>query len=137
MDIKNKGNKRKSSAVKLGLVTTVATAAITLVGCSQNQDAVCVDKNDTVVESKFCEEQGRNHRSGMAPFYYWYLFSRGGRYPYGTRVSGGTRFVPGSTEAISSGHPIISGRTGSGSRSIGSVPRGGFGSSGISRGIGA
>ncbi len=125
--------KKSSSNVSLSLVTVVS-AATTLISCGSEpqSQAVCVDKENKVVESRLCEEQAShydsNHGSGMPLFFYWYLLTRGGSYPIGSSVSGGRSFVPGSPEAISSGHSTISGK------SSGSVSRGGFGSSSSSHG---
>ncbi len=121
--------KKSSSSVSLGLVTIVSAAA-TLISCGgePRSQAVCIDKESKVVESKLCEEGAHSYHSGISPFFYWYLMTRGGSYPIGSRVSGGRSFVPGSPEAISSGHSTISGK------SSGSVSRGGFGSSSSSHG---
>ncbi len=124
---------KKSSKVGLGLVSLVASMAISTAfvscGSEESWDQYCVDKDNKVVDPHLCEQgtQGNNNNgsnNGVSPFYMWYFMSRGGgsghSYPIGSTVTGGTYNAP---------SHISSGGT-SQSPSKGTTSRGGFGKTG-------
>jgi hypothetical protein len=72
---------KKSRAVPLSLVATLAAAAMAS-GCgSRNQQPgwqTCVDRDrNTVVDRQYCDDDwGTTHPTGYVPHYHWYYFPR-------------------------------------------------------------
>jgi hypothetical protein len=97
--------RRRSRDVALVVVPLLA-AAVT--GCGGNDTAYCVDRNDQVVENRYCDNLG-------TPGFFWYYGGAGGA-RVGTRLTGGDRVV--STDIAENAR------------------RGGFGSSAKSGGVG-
>jgi hypothetical protein len=85
--------RRRSRDVALVAVPVLALA---FSACGSDDDtAYCVDKNDRIVENRYCDEEavrGNNGGGGAAilPFF-WYYGGGGGRLAPGTRLTGGDR----------------------------------------------
>jgi hypothetical protein len=84
--------RRRSRDVALVAVPVLALA---FGACGSDDDtAYCVDKNDRIVENRYCDEEAvrGNNGSGAAvlPFF-WYYGGGGGRLTPGTRLTGGER----------------------------------------------
>ena len=87
--------RRRSRDVALVAVPVLALA---FSACGGDDDtAYCVDKDDKVVENRYCDEEavrGNNGGGGAAilPFFWYYGGGAGGgRIAPGTRISGGER----------------------------------------------
>jgi len=85
--------RRRSRDVALVAVPVLALA---FSACGSDDDtAYCVDKNDRIVENRYCDDEavrGNNGGGGAAllPFF-WYYGGGGGRLAPGTRLTGGDR----------------------------------------------
>jgi hypothetical protein len=85
--------RRRSRDVALVAVPVLALA---FSACGSDDDtAYCVDKNDRIVENRYCDDEavrGNNGGGGAAilPFF-WYYGGGGGRLAPGTRLTGGER----------------------------------------------
>ncbi|MGI8781358.1 MAG: hypothetical protein ACR2L8_14565 [Solirubrobacteraceae bacterium] len=102
---------KRSKAVNLAVVPLLA-AAFSACGSSQDEEvAYCVDKDDKVVENRYCDG---NHNDGGGGFFFFYGAGGLGR---GARVpSGGERINAADRAAF--------------------AQRGGFGASASDRGVG-
>jgi len=89
-------------------LVAVPIFAFAFSACGGNDSAYCVDKNDRIVENRYCDD---NTYTG-APGYFWY---------YGGHVGNGARFAPG--QRISGGDRVSTTDVAENAR------RGGFGSS--------
>jgi hypothetical protein len=115
---------KKSRAVSISLVSTLAAAALAS-GCGSRQGwQTCVDRaSDTAVDRQHCDDEGRNaHPYGYVPYYHWYYFPRG---YYWDAPGIGMRVPPGGSYSTTPYASAPMARTG------GSVVRGGFGSMGF------
>jgi hypothetical protein len=117
----------KTRKIVLGLLPVMAAAAIAG-GCgSQQISRACVDGNQTASDPQNCQNEDERHAHGYygSYSYHWYYFNDGRQASYapGTPVNGGTYTMP-------------EGASFSGGSSIGSVERGGFGSTGGEHGAG-
>lgn len=103
---------KRSKAVNLAIVPLLA-AAFSACGNSQEEEvAYCVDKDDKVVENRYCDEN--NGGGGLGGFFFFYGaggFGRGDRVP-----AGGERINAADRAAVAA--------------------RGGFGSSASPSGVG-
>jgi hypothetical protein len=103
-------------------LVAVPVLAFAFTACGGNDNAYCVDRNDRIVENRYCDD---DTFSGGGS-YFWY---------YGGHVGGGGRFVPGTR--ISGGDRVSTSNVAENAR------RGGFGSSsrsssgGIGRSVGS
>jgi hypothetical protein len=83
--------RRRSRDVALVAVPVLALA---FSACGSDDDtAYCVDKNDRIVENRYCDEEavrGNGGGAGVVPFF-WYYGGGGGRLAPGTRLTGGER----------------------------------------------
>jgi hypothetical protein len=84
--------RRRSRDVALVAVPVLALA---FSACGSDDDtAYCVDKNDRIVENRYCDDEAvrGNNGGGVAvvPFF-WYYGGGGGRLAPGTRLTGGER----------------------------------------------
>jgi hypothetical protein len=84
--------RRRSRDVALVAVPVLALA---FSACGSDDDtAYCVDKDDRIVENRYCDEEAvRGNNGGGAavlPFF-WYYGGGGGRLAPGTRLTGGER----------------------------------------------
>jgi hypothetical protein len=117
----------KTRKIFLGLVPIMAASAMAG-GCGSRRQIsrTCVDDSQTAVDQQNCHNEDDRHSHGYTGSYgyHWYYFYDG-RPPYtpGTRVDGGTYVMP-------------SGASFSGGSGIGSVERGGFGSTSAGHGAG-
>jgi hypothetical protein len=131
---------KKSSIVKIGLVSLLATALLGL-GCEGKPDTtrLCVDGSKRVVADERCEDKDRNGATGtyagaaantgstgthggggISPFMWYYIGNTVGRsYPVGSTVSNGSYIAPAKSSFYSS---------------KGTVVRGGFGHSAVGHG---
>jgi hypothetical protein len=122
---------KKSEAVRLGLLLSIAAA---LTGCSRSRPNIvqrCVNADGTVVADHNCEQQELRDGHGVLVYPYRWYYGGSGLTP-GSRVLGGSHDPPGSYNFVrpnSGGRVITGGRTSSGTRS-GSSVRGVFGSTG-------
>jgi hypothetical protein len=86
--------RRRSRDVALVAVPVLALA---FGACGSDDDtAYCVDKNDRIVENRYCDDEavrGNNGGGGAAivPFFWYYGGGGGGRLAPGTRLTGGDR----------------------------------------------
>jgi hypothetical protein len=79
-------------------LVAVPVLALAFSACGGDDDtAYCVDKQDRIVENRYCDENAVNANNnsgvGIVPFFWYYggRASGGGRLVPGTRVSGGDR----------------------------------------------
>lgn len=84
--------RRRSRDVALVAVPVLALA---FSACGGDDDtAYCVDKEDKIVENRYCDENAVNSNNGsglgVVPFF-WYYGGGGGRLTPGTRLTGGDR----------------------------------------------
>jgi hypothetical protein len=85
--------RRRSRDVALVAVPVLALAFGT---CGSDDDtAYCVDKNDRIVENRYCDDEAARANNGgggaaIVPFF-WYYGGGGGRLAPGTRLTGGER----------------------------------------------
>ena len=84
--------RRRSRDVALVAVPVLALA---FGACGSDDDtAYCVDKNDRIVENRYCDEEAARGNGGggaaVVPFF-WYYGGGGGRLAPGTRLTGGER----------------------------------------------
>ena len=116
---------KKSRAVPISLLSTLAAAALAA-GCGSRQGwQTCVDRNSggTVVDDRYCNDERRfSHPSGYVPHYHWYYYPRG---YYSDAPGIGSRVPPGGSYSLT---PHVSAPMARSSASS-SVVRGGFGSS--------
>lgn len=118
----------KTRKIVLGLVPIMAAAAMAG-GCGSRRQIsrTCVDDNQFSADQKNCSYEDDRHSHGYTGSYgyHWYYFYDGqpASYSPGTRVEGGTYVMP-------------SGASFSGGSSVGSVERGGFGSTGAGHAAG-
>ena len=106
--------RRRLRSREVALVS-VPLLAFAFGACGGNNTAYCVDRNDRIVENRYCDQTAFNGTPG----YFWYYggHASGGHYVTGTRLASGSRVA--STNIAEN------------------VKRGGFGSSGhSSSGIG-
>jgi hypothetical protein len=68
-------------------LVAVPVLAFAFSACGGNDNAYCVDKNDRIVENRYCDDDAFN--GGGA--YFWYYGGHGGSYVRGTRLTGGDR----------------------------------------------
>jgi hypothetical protein len=106
--------RHSSTAVRLSVVPLLAASF--LAGCGDDEEtAYCVDKNDQVVENRYCD----NESDGISPggaFFWYFAGSSLGNITRGQRVSGGERVSASDRAAL--------------------AQRGGFGSRSSSGGVG-
>jgi hypothetical protein len=73
----------------------VPVLALAFSACGSDDDtAYCVDKNDRIVENRYCDEEAvRGNNGGGAAIlpFFWYYGGGGGRLAAGTRLTGGER----------------------------------------------
>jgi hypothetical protein len=87
---------KRSKAVPLGVVATVASLALTA-GCgkSPTHRKVCGDANGIAVEPEKCDEQARHARGPhYVPLYHWYYGPYGRNYSVGSPLTGLSRTIP-------------------------------------------
>jgi hypothetical protein len=71
-------------------LVAVPVLAFAFTACGGNDTAYCVDRNDRIVQNRYCDNDAF---SGGPGAYYWYYggHAGGGRYVPGTRLTGGDR----------------------------------------------
>jgi hypothetical protein len=84
--------RRRSRDVALVAVPVLALA---FSACGSDDDtAYCVDKEDRIVENRYCDDEAVRGNNGggaaIVPFF-WYYGGGGGRLTPGTRLTGGER----------------------------------------------
>jgi hypothetical protein len=92
---------RKSRAVTLGLVPIMASwfagcgssSARTAEALEPTHQQVCVDQDKRVLEDDACRQPARQSGAGVYPFWLFMPY-RGGGYPLGGVLSGGTLTRP-------------------------------------------
>ena len=84
--------RRRSRDVALVAVPVLALA---FSACGSDDDtAYCVDKQDRIVENRYCDDEAvRGNNGGGAAIlpFFWYYGGGGGRLTPGTRLTGGER----------------------------------------------
>jgi hypothetical protein len=69
-------------------LVAVPVLAFAFSACGGNDTAYCVDRNDRIVENRYCDDDALH---GGAGTYFWYYGGHASRYVPGTRISGGDR----------------------------------------------
>jgi len=80
--------RRRSRDVALVAVPVLAFA---FTACGGNDTAYCVDKNDRIVENRYCDDTARHGGGAGAAAFFWYYGGHASRYVPGTRITGGDR----------------------------------------------
>jgi len=110
---------KKSRSISLGLVPLVAASFANCGDSTPTHQRVCADQLNRVAESEQCWSPGTGSSGGVYPYHWYYMPYRGGGYPVGTALSGGSLSAP----------------TAPGTRiAEGNIVRGGFGSTSTSVG---
>jgi hypothetical protein len=69
-------------------LVAVPVLAFAFSACGGNDNAYCVDKNDRIVENRYCDDDAFN---GGGSYFWYYGGHTGGSYVTGTRLTGGDR----------------------------------------------
>ena len=107
---------KKSRSISLGLVPLVAASFANCGDTTPTHQRVCADRQNLVVQNEQCSSLTR---SSIYPYHWYYMPYRGGGYPVGSALSGGSFTAPSAPGVRIAEGNIVRGGFGSTAGSVG------------------